>query len=356
MKAENISNTKKEISLVPGSKDIYLASYGTGNTVDLYDAMVAHLLGKDTPNISTLCGSSWYLFKKDDNMSHAEFVKKLEKCELAPIGMTAIVLPKKKISVDINGNILVSTVNGNLTSDFNNNNGNMLIRGVGENSGAIIRQPQASTIIHEVDETTGFYTLSRFKHSKDTKTGKISITGREFNFLDGDGKILRNGENFTIPTDFNEIKITPVNRNYYDRDHGKQLSDWDILPTAYVVAGIGVNSSNSSARNCRAFASARDFIIENRRLKSVGSEPMTEDEKLYLVDMFKHEVDLEAKTEELGKKFDNGEITARMYNKVTNTIDDEIAKIKEFKEKFATPEDKQLEDKLYDYLDNHIVG
>lgn len=355
MKVENISNTKKEISLVHGSKNIYIVSYGTGNTVDLYDAMVAHLLGKDTPNINTLSSSSWYLFKKDNNMPYAEFVKKLEKYELAPIGMTPIVLTKKNISVDINGNILVSTANGNQASDFNNNNGNMLIRGVGENSGTIIRQPQASTIIHEVDEATGFYTISRFKHTKDAKTGKISITGREYNFLDGDGKILRNGENFTIPTDFNEIKITPVNRNYFDRDHGKQLSDWDILPTAYVVAGIGINNSNASARNCRAFASARDFIIENRRLKSIGGEPMAEDEKFYLIDMFKHEDDLEAKTEELGKKFDNGEITAGMYHKVINIIDDEIAKIKEFEIKLATPEDKIIKEKWYNYLDNHIV-
>lgn len=351
MKSENISNisnTKKEISLVPGSKDIYLASYGTGNTVDLYEEMVAHLLGKQTANISTLSNSLWYLFKKDDYMSYAEFVKKLEKGELAPIGMSPIVLTKKNISVDMNGNILVSTINSNQTSDYNNDNGNMLIRGVGENSGAVIRKPQASTVIHAVNDATGFYQTSRYNYRKDPKTGKITITGREYNFLDGDGKILRNSENFTKPTDFNEIKITPVNRNYYDRDHGKQLSDWNILPTAYVVA---------TTSYIDAYSSARDLIIENRRRKNMDGEELLNDEKKYLVDMFKYENDLNnTKIEELGKKFDNGEITARMYNKVLDVINDELAKIEEFKEKFATPEDKKLEEKMYEYLDQHIVG
>lgn len=339
------SNTKKyeEDSFVKGSNGIYYFSFTTGTNRDLRQEFLDYIqkkLGGQPMNSNEQknIGESYFgFFKREDNETYEEFIEAIEEGKRGPIGQTyAIPTGRDYTQVDMNGNILVATINSNLENY--QDCGNMLIDGM---TGKVIRAPRPSVIINSVDERSGFYPIEIYRSEENKETGNKDIVAREYNFLSPDGKIVNSEFNFS-KAPYGEEVIYKCPRNYYQKDGKYVVNDWNIYPMAYVYC---------TGRDIMFFESARDLLIENRRLKKLNQKPLIDDETIYLKEFYQRKNELDKIIEKLGKNVDDSEISQTIYENIMKIMGDEYDKIDEFESKYETETDKVIEQKVIDELE-----
>ena len=216
--------------------------------------------------------------------------------------------------------------------DNYNNCGNMLIDG---RTGEILRMPQASTIICSLNDQSNYYTMEIYDTEIDKKTGNKVVTGRSYNFLDADGKIVNAERNFTLSPD--GYSITQFLRKYYDREGGKVIHDSNIYPEGYVVV---------EGRFINFYESSIALIEENRYRLSNGYTSLIDNEEKYLADLYARKNMLDHIVTTYGIKYDEDKITDGMYSRLMSKINDEYDKYEEFEEKFETDADRKFAENL----------
>ena len=335
------SNTLKyeSDSYVKGSNGLYVFQFGTGTNRDLRQELVNYHakkkglteLVKDSNPNKNIGECFWGVFKKPDDQSYEDFIDDVKHSRVGFIGNSPIIPTGRNYTkVDLNGNLLVATVNSKL-DDYIDGCGNMLISG---ETGEVIRAPRPSVIINPADKITGFYPIEVYKTRENMVTGNKEVYDREFNFLDPDGKILCDDYNFSSD---GEQRIYEVPRNFYMREGKCVYNSWDLYPTAYVIADWN---------KTKLYPSIVDLLVESRSRVNDGDEPLVKNEYPYLQAYYKRKNQLDAITESLGQAFDAGAITESIYNKALKCLDAEYGKFEFFEKYVATVDDDKIEEQL----------
>lgn len=348
------SNTKKDLDecYVKGSNGIYYFQFSTGTNRNLREELKDHLIYKLTgqqPEVaktSTIGEYVWGLYKRGiDPYTKAprtdnEFLEAIENHEIAPLGDTFIIPTGRDYTqVDQNGNILVASVTSHLENEYDGC-GNILIDG---QTGNTIRKSRPNVIINSCQKSNGFYPIEIYLTTTDQKTGEKRVSGREFNFLTPEGKLVKSDFGFTkVPHD--EQFIYTFNRNFYSRHNGSILSDWNIYPKAYVLC---------SEKTPYFFNGEWEVIAENRKRLENGEDPIVQDETPYILNMYLRKAYLDEKTEELGKAFDDGKLNHEVYNDALRTINEECEKLETFLANNETFEDISIRDNLDFYKEQY---
>ena len=321
---------------VKGS-NLYIIPFARGTNRDwrkeLSDYIIAKATGSEmpTPTQKNITDTYWGVFYKPEDMEYDEFCRLIDDGEIAMIGHAPIIPTGNDYTrTDINGNLLVKTINSKL--DNYNNCGNMLIDG---RTGEILRMPQASTIICSLNDQSNYYTMEIYDTEIDKKTGNKVVTGRSYNFLDADGKIVNAERNFTLSPD--GYSITQFPRKYYDREGGKVIHDSNIYPEGYVVV---------EGRFINFYESSIALIEENRYRLSNGYTSLIDNEEKYLADLYARKNMLDHIVTTYGIKYDEDKITDGMYSRLMSKINDEYDKYEEFEEKFETDADRKFAENL----------
>lgn len=332
------SNTLKyeKDSIVRGSNGLYVFQFGTGTNRDLRQELINYHAGKagltdlikDSNPSKNIGECFWGVFKKPESQSYEDFIDDVKNSRIGFVGNTPIIPTGRDYTqVDSNGNLLVATINSKL-DNYYDGCGNMLISG---QTGEIIRAPKPSVIINPVDEKTGFYPIEIYKTKENKTTGTKEVYAREYNFLDGDGKILCDDFDFQLKESDELIKIP---RNFYMRDENRVFNNWEIYPASYVYC---------SWNGVTLYPSVVDLITENRKRVANGELPIVSDERPYIREYYIRKAELDNIVESLGKSFDSGAITQTIYDKVLKVINKEFDTMENFESSIATEEDAKIE-------------
>lgn len=330
------SNKKELDTYVRGSNGLYIFQFLTGASHNPRESWINTLIARangTTPveNGRTIGAYLWNVYKKDENMSYEDFVKGVNKNEIAPLTKTAIYIPGKTPNeVDMNGNLLVATSNSELLEE-SDGCGNILIDG---QTGKVLRAPAPSVIINQVDERTGYYLIEKYIEKTNPKTGNTYTDDKLYNFLDADGKLI-SSKTFFHRADMGTKLFTPVTRNYYARDGKKVINSYDIYPTGYIY---------NQGQDFMFLESDISVVLENRYRKSRGLEPINTLDNYHLIQAGKRLKELDEIIQVIGEDYDMGQISDATYQDMMSKFNDEYDKIEEFKQKYATPEDLEILD------------
>ncbi len=331
-------NTKKyeDDCHVIGS-NLYIIPFTRGTNRDwrkeYADYIIAKATGSDmpTPTLKNITNTFWGVFYKPEDMEYEEFCNKIDAGEIAMIGHTPIIPTGNDYTrVDNNGNLLVKTLTSKL-EDYTNC-GNMLIDG---RTGEVLRMPQASTIINSLTDQSNYYTCEIYDTEVDKESGNKVVTGKSYNFLDADGKIVNSERNFTLSPD--GYSITQFPRKYYDREGSKVIHDSTIYPDGYVVA---------EGRHINFYESPIALIKENRYRIDNGYMGLVDNEEQFLTALYSRKNMLDNIVTSYGIKFDEGKITYKMYRRLMDLLNDEFDKYEEFEAKFETDADRKFAETL----------
>lgn len=339
------SNTLKyeSDSLVKGSNGLYIFQFGTGTNRDLRQELINYHaqksgmtdLVKDSNPSKNIGECFWGVFKKPDDQSYEDFISDVKNARVGFIGNTPIIPTGRDYTrVDGNGNLLVATINSKL-DNYTDGCGNMLIDG---KSGKVIRAPRPSVIINPMDKDTGFYPIEVYKTKENKENGVKEVYDREYNFIDKDGKILCDDYDFQVK---DQDEIIKVPRNFYERDGGKVYSSWEVYPTAYVY---------SRWDGVTLYPTIVDLIIANRNNIKNDEVPLLKDEHAFLREYYIYKNEIETHMEMLGKAYDNGSITEKMYVKAMGIMNEVYDKMEFFEKHIATEEDLKVEDEIFEEM------
>ena len=330
-----ISSTTKDGFYIKGTDNLYVFQLTTGTAENPRQAFLNYLYEKngmqervsESTTKSTAGESFWAIIQKPEDMEFADFAEGVKNNEYPYIAGTPIIPTGLDYSqVDMNGNILLASINSHLENE--DRVGNILINADGE----VIRSPKPSVLIREADERTGFYLIEVYDYQVDKVTGKKRPVAKSYNFLDPKGKILANDYDFELK--FGEEEIIEVPRNFYMKNGKKVYNDWEVYSEAYVYCG---------GRQPELYLSAIDLVIENRERVNKGIAPLIDDERPYLEAYFVRKEKLENLFKVLSDRLDNGTITPLMYDKMMKELDKECTRNEYFEDNFKTPDDERIE-------------
>lgn len=341
------SNTMKyeSDSYIKGSNGLYVFQFGTGTNRDLRQELINYHakkrgledLVKDSNPSKNIGECFWGVFKKPEGQSYEDFIDDVKHSRVGFIGNSPIIPTARDYTrLDMNGNLLVATINSKL-DNYLDGCGNMLIDGM---TGNVIRSPRPSVIINPADKNTGYYPIEIYKTKENKDTGVKEVYDREYNFLDSDGKILCDEYNFQLK---DEEEIIQVPRNFYVRDGKCVYNSWEIQPYAYVQCRWN---------GVRLFPTVTDLLVENRDRIANGELPILQDETPYLKEYYYRKNEIDVVTEMLGKAFDSGKITEKIYQQALNILNQEYDKIDFFDQHMATDEDRRIGDQVFEEMDD----
>lgn len=335
------SDTKKyeEDCRVKGSgSHLYIFPFTKGTSRDWRKEYTDYLLSKYTgekiiPDKRSKIDTFWGVFYKPEDMDYNEFCRKVENGEIGMIGNTPIIPNGNDLTrLDLNGNLLVKTINSKLDNYLNC--GNMLING---ETGEIVRTTQPSQIINSLDDHDEFYKLEIYSTTVDKATGNQYVSGKEYNFLTPEGKLVSPKQNFSL-TD-KDFEITKFTRNYYDSDNKKVINDWSIYPYGYVVAqGRDIHFYDSPVRLLK------EIRTENTDIHHLmGKDDV---EIPLLADFYERREQLDMLKVKADTLYNNGKITSGMYERLSMLLSDEYDRYDEFRHLHETDRDRNLADKF----------
>lgn len=334
------SDTKKyeEDCYVKGNfgfnSNLYIFPFTKGTNRDLRKEYADFLLAKYTgetivPEKKHKIDTFWGVFCKPENMEYAEFCEKVNSGEIGMIGNTPIIPTGNDLTkLDMNGNLLVKTINSNL--DNYQDCGNMLING---ETGAVIHSPKPSRIINALDYKTGnYYLVEIYKTTLDKETGNQYVSGKEYNFLTPEGKLVNSDTNITLSydEDFNLVKIP---RNYFEKDGKKLINDWNIYPCCYAL---------TKNRDIYFFDSPLN-LLEDYRTNGYSADILDSNAEInILADVYERKAELENVRNKADNMYFDKKISSAMYDKLAILVCDEYDRYDEFRVKYETARDREL--------------
>lgn len=231
---EFVFNTKGEPHQISGT-DLYYFQEQVGVHKNGYDAFKDHILKKlgsepTEERHRKLRENAWVIYKKNDNESYEDFVADIKAGNRHKVGDLILTPYNQNLQADKNGNIIVKT----LGSDLENYSdvGDVLI----SKDGKILHNTHGSACINKADDN-GYYRLDVFKSEVNKTDGKKDIIRIDVNFLDADGKKIRQ-EDFFVPTELPNGTVEEKHiRSYYapNNKKGRKERVGGIYPTGYIM-------------------------------------------------------------------------------------------------------------------------
>jgi len=238
----------------------------------------------------------------------------------------------RKMEPDENGNLLLRSYG----SDLENvcfEGGDVLLN----SNGKVLRNTKGHMFIRKADPF-GNYPCDVFVAESKPMSYKVDIIRIDYNFLTSDGKLIRR-QNF-------ERSQTPilheVERTYRDDSDEKLFVDRDkkIYPKAYIYDPGVIGSGFPSL-----FPSAAALLIENRSRIEDGLEPIVQDERPYLMEHYRRQIEIQEVQQKLTQKSQRGTISFATYVNAMRTLADEQMLTNIFGE-METPEDALIREEI----------